>query len=285
MAITLISDSLCDLTEELIKEWDVKILPLSVTFADDDKVYDDGKDITPDMIYKHVDEKKVLPKTSAVTIEKFYNAFKEELDKGNQVFYVGAGSGISSTYQNALAAKEELNSNDIEISDSMTLSTGIGLLVHKARKYIDEGKSLKEIKSLIDNHALNSSVKFSIDIMDYLYLGGRCGGLSRFFGSLLHIHPIIKVVDNKLIVASKPRGKYEKAMDEQIKMFNEDLKHIDTDCLFITHSGPETSKDYEYIYNKLKSKFPEKNIHITRAGSTVSSHCGPRTIGILYLLK
>lgn len=285
MSITLLSDSLCDLSKELIEKLDIKIIPLNVTFADDDKVYEDGIDIDPDMIYEHVKVKNVLPKTSAIPPQKFKEFFEKELEKGNQVFYVGTGSGISSTYQNAMMAKNEIDSDDIMISDSKTLSTGIGLLLFKARKYINEGKSLSEIKELIDKHAENSSVKFSIDIMDYLYMGGRCSGMKFFFGKMLHIHPIIKVIDNKLVVFKKPRGLYEKAMDEQINEFIEEFDNIDQECLFITHSGPTSCKDYEYIYSRIKDKFPNKNIYITRAGSTVSSHCGPKTIGILYLLK
>lgn len=287
MSIVIVTDTLCDLSPELVEKAKIKsLLPLGVKFDGDETEYYDGITITPDEIYARVDKTGTLPKTSAVTTKQFYEAFKKELDEGNEVFYVGAGSGISSTYQNACIAREQFeNKEKIAISDSMTLSTGIGLLILKARKYIDEGKSLNEIKELIDKHALNSSVKFCINRLDYLYKGGRCSTTSFLLGNFVHIHPVIKVVDNKLIVAKKPMGKYEKAMDEQIKEFERDLKKVDLDCVFITHSGPAESKDYEYIYNKLIKYVPEENLHITRAAATVTCHCGPRTIGILYLFK
>lgn len=286
MAISLITDTLCDLSKEL---YDIvkcaAVLPLVVNFKGDEKEYYDGVDITPDEIYKRVEKEKSTPKTAAISVQRFLEAFKKELEKGNQVFYVGTGSGISSTFQNAVLAKNQLNSDDIELSDSKTLSTGIGLLLLKARKYIDEGKNIHEIKELIDKHADNSSVKFCVDVLDYLYKGGRCSTAAFLMGNFLHIHPIIKVVNNKLIVEKKVRGKYEKAMDEQINEFKNDLHKIDMENVFITHSGPSDCKDYEYIKERIEKYVPKGHLHITRAGATVSSHCGPRTIGILYLFK
>lgn len=285
MGITIITDSLNDLTEELLKVVDCKIIPLNVIFPGDDKIYLDGVDITADEIYERVEKSKTLPHTAAITPSIFIQYFKEELDKGNQVFYTGTGSGISSTFQNAVIAKEELDPENklIALTDSKTLSTGIGLLLLKARKAINEGNDLFKVKEIVDSYVDKLSVKFCIDILDYLYKGGRCGALSYLFGKVLHIHPLIKVEDNKLKVAEKPRGKYEKAMDLQIEEFKKDLKYIDMDYLFITHSGPKDCKDYQYIYDRIKDYIPEGHLFVTRAKATVSCHCGPRTIGILYI--
>lgn len=283
--IVLFGDSLCDLSPELAKKFDVKIIPLGVTFKGDETVYKDGISITKEDIFSRVAETGVLPSTSAIPPQDFIEAFKKELDEGNQVLYVAGGSGISSTYRNAILAKAELESDDIYVVDSKNLSNGIALLLVKARKYINEGKSAEEIQTLLEEHVQKLSVKFSVDIMDYLYKGGRCSGVKYLLGKVLHIHPIIKVIDGKLEVVNKPRGIYKKALDAQINEFLEDLPKIDDYCLFITHSCKEEDGDYQYVYEKVSEHFPKENIIINPAGATICSHCGPRSFGILYLFK
>lgn len=283
--IVLFGDSLCDMGPELAKRFDVNIIPLGVTFKGDETVYKDGIDITKDQIFDRVSQNGVLPSTSAVSPQEFIEAFKKEIDQGNQVLYVAGGSDISSTCRNAFLAKTELETDDIVIVDSKNLSNGIALLLIKARKYINEGKNINEIKELLDDHVTRNSVKFSVDIMDYLYKGGRCNGVVYLVGKFLHIHPIIKVTDGKLGVASKPRGAYKKALDEQIAEFMNDLPNIDTDCLFVTHTCKEEDGYYQYVYEKVSEHFPKENIIINEAGATISSHCGPRAFGVLYLLK
>lgn len=281
--ITLFADSLCDLSTELANKFNVKIIPLGVTFKGDDVTYLDGINITKDIIFERVAKDGVLPSTSAIPPQTFIDLFEKELNEGNKVLYIAGGSGISSTCRNAYLAKQELNSDDIYIVDSKNLSNGIALLIIKARKYIDEGKNAAEVKDLVEKHVKKLSVKFSVDIMDYLYKGGRCGGLVYLFGKMLHIHPIIKVNDGKLEVAAKPRGQYKKALDAQIEEFIQDLPNIDDFCLFITHSCKESDGDYQYVYEKVSQHFPKENIIINEAGATICSHCGPRSFGILYI--
>ncbi|MEG1222173.1 MAG: DegV family protein [Bacilli bacterium] len=283
--ITLISDTLCDLTQEMYKTYNIRTVPLSVTFKDNPVLFLDGVDITPDDIYAHVKETGALPMTGAIPPDTYLNIFKDELDKGNDVIYIGVGSGISSSLQNAILASKELDESRIAIVDSQSLSTGIALLVLKARKLIDEGMKLLDIKKTIENLVPLLSVKFSVDGMEYLYKGGRCKGLTFLVGKHLHIHPVIKVTGNKLIVYKKPRGNYEKAMLEMVNEFKKDLPNIDLDCVFITDSGPTDFMGPKFIEKEISQYVPAGNLHFTTAGSTVSSHCGPRTIGILYLLK
>lgn len=283
--IILFADSLCDLGPDLAKKFDVNIIPLGVTFKGDDKTYLDGIEITKDVIFEKVEKDGVLPSTSAIPPQTFIDAFEKEIKEGNEVLYIGGGSGISSTFRNAFLAKQELNSDDIYLVDSKNLSNGIALLLIKARQYINEGKTAEEIKTLIEEHVEKLSVKFSVDIMDYLYKGGRCSGAKYLLGKFLHIHPIIKVIDGKLDVVAKPRGAYKKALDTQINEFLEDLPKIDNYCLFITHSCKESDGDYQYVYEKVSEHFPKENIIVNEAGATICSHCGPRAFGILYLFK
>lgn len=283
--IVLFGDSLCDMSLSLAEKFDVKIIPLGVTFKGDDKTYFDGVDISKEIIFERVTKDGVLPSTSAIPPQTFIEAFEKELKEGNQVLYIAGGSGISSTYRNAWLAKQELNSDDIFIVDSKNLSNGIALLLIKARHYINEGKSAEEIQTLLEEHVNKLSVKFSVDIMDYLYKGGRCSGVKYLLGKFLHIHPIIKVIDGKLEVVQKPRGVYKKALDAQINEFLEDLPNIDNYCLFVTHSCKEEDGDYQYVYEKVSQHFPKENIIVNPAGATICSHCGPRSFGILYLFK
>ena len=151
--IVLYADSLCDMSISLAEKYDVKIIPLGVNFKGDERVYFDGIDITKEEIFRKVDEDGSLPSTSAVPPQTFIEAFEKEIKEGNIVLYIAGGSTISSTYRNAILAKQELNSDNIHIVDSLNLSNGIALLVIKARTYIDEGKSRRsgEVKSAFAN--------------------------------------------------------------------------------------------------------------------------------------
>ncbi len=282
--IIVMSDSTCDLGEELIKKNDIKIVPLHVSFPGEDRDYLDGVNLFPDEIYKKVEEKGNTPKTGARNIGEFIEDFKKYIEDGYDIIYTGIGSGLSSSYNNALLAAKEYPEGRIEIVDSKNLSTGIGLLVLKMCKYRDEGDDVHEIARKVREHAEHVSSKFCIDQLDYLYKGGRCSGMTKLFANLLSIHPIAKVINGKLTVYKVPRGKYVKAVDLQIDEFMKDLPNIDTSNIFITHSGRMDGME-EYIYEKIKNYVDPNNIHITRAGSVISSHCGPKTIGILYILR
>lgn len=282
--VVIIADSTCDLSQELVEKYDIKIVPLHVTFKGDEKDYLDGVTINPEEVYKKVEELGVTPTTGARNVAELINDFKTYVDQGYDVIFTGIGSGLSSTYNNAMIAREEVGADHIEVVDSQNLSTGTGLLVMKMVKYREEGLDVHEIANKVREFVPHVSAKFCIDRLDYLYKGGRCSGMTKMLATLLKIHPVAKVIDNKLTVYRKPRGNYIKAVDEQLNEFYEDLPNMDTDCLFITDSQHMDGED-KYIFDKIKDKFPVENIHFTHAGCVVSSHCGPKTIGILYILK
>ena len=278
--IKIYADSTCDLTKDMINKFDINILPLYVTF--DNQTYTDGIDITSETLYKKVEENKKLPKTSAASVGDFIKLFKKELDLGNDIILFTIGSTLSSTYQNALIAKDDLGSERIVIIDSLNLSTGIGLQVLKACKYRDEGKNIYEIKQEIENLTLKVRSKFAVDSLEYLHKGGRCSGASRLFGTLLQIKPVISVVEGKLEVVAKTKGK-KKALEYMLNDIIENKENVDTDHIMITH----TYADEEAILLKerLIKEFPLANVEITNAGCVIASHCGKGTIGILYILK
>lgn len=279
--VVIVTDSTNDLSEKLIKENNIKVIPLYVSFGDE--IYKDGVEINTDKLYDLVEKYNKIPKTSACSIGDFVTFFKKYLDQGYEVFYMGIGSKLSTTFNSALLAKEELNTDKVQVSDSANLSTGIGLSLLKASKLAREGKTAKEIKEIIDSKIVpNVRSKFAVDSLEYLHKGGRCSGVTRFFGTMARLKPVIKVEDGKLSVAAHPIGK-KKALKFMIEDIVENKENIDLDCVMITHTYAES--DMEYIKKALEEKIPEAHIEITNAGCVISSHCGKGTIGILYILK
>ena len=282
--IRIITDSTCDLSKELIEKYNIRVIPLHVSFPGDDTEYLDGVNINSEQLYDLAAKLNVLPKTGAVNVVEFIKVCEEELAKGNEIFYVGIGSGLSSSYNNACIAREQFPDSKIVVLDGQNLSTGTGLIVIKAARLAKEGKSLEEIKEICEKAVPLVSAKFCIDRLDYLYKGGRCSGMAMIAAHALKIHPVAKVINNKLVVYKKPRGKYENAVEVQIDEFMHDLDNIDKSCVFITHSGRMDGIEKQ-IYEKISPYLDKENLFITEAGCTISSHCGPKTIGILYILK
>ena len=279
--VKIITDSTNDLSKEIIEKLDIEVIPLSVNFKD--ASYLDGIDITTEELYKIVEQKKELPKTSAVPIATFMDVFKKYLDEGYEIVYTGISSFMSSSFNNANMAVQELETDKVFVVDSMNLSTGIGLLVLKACKDRDNGLSAKEIAENMKNNTKLVLSQFAIETMEYLYKGGRCSSVAKIFGSILRIKPIIAVRDGKMHVAAKPLGKMQKALDMMIKQIEEDKDRLDLDHILVTHSLAFESRDY--ILPILKEKFPGVDIIDTVAGCVISSHCGKGTIGILYMVK
>ena len=278
--IVIYSDSTCDLSEKLIKEHDVKILPLYVTF--DQQVYKDKIDITPSELYKKVDETKKLPKTSTASVGDFIELFTKEIENGNDVIMFTIGSSLSSTYQNALIAVDTMNTDRVEIIDSQNLSTGIGLQILKACKFRDEGKDIHEIKKEVSQITPKVVSRFAVESLEYLHKGGRCSGASRLFGTLLQLKPVIIVKDGKMDVDAKTRGK-RKALDYMLNDIIENKDNVDQDYIMVTHTYADD--EAKELQTKIKEVFPNAKVEITDAGCVISSHCGNGTIGILYIKK
>ena len=282
--VMIIADSTCDLNKDYLKENNIVILPLHVSFPGDDKDYLDGVDLDAETVYKKVEEIGNTPKTGAANVNQFIELFQKYIDENYDIIYTGIGSGLSSSYQNAVLASQEFPEGRIEIVDSQNLSTGTGLLVCKMVDFRNEGLDVHQIAEKVSELVPLVSAKFCIDRLDYLHKGGRCSGMTKLFAHLLNLHPVAKVINGKLTVYKTPRGKYRKAVDAQIQEFLEDLPNIDLTRVFVTDSGHMDGED-EYVIQELsKHMDPSKIIH-TIAGCVISSHCGPKTIGILYILK
>lgn len=277
--VKIIVDSTVDLTEEIYKKYDIDVIPLNINFGE--KTYKDGVDIDTPTLFEKVNLIGMLPHTSACSPSSFIECFKKYIDEGMDIIFLGLSSTFSTTYQNAFIAKNEFSKNRIYIIDSKSLSSGTGLLVLKAAKLREEGKSAKEIALQIEKTVPNVVAQFTIEELEYLHKGGRCSGASKIFGHVFHIKPYIKVIDGKMIIYKKPRGPMKVAIDQQLLDVRESLGKIDQSVVIITHSLIDDDL-LEYTKNELGKIVDPNSIIVTTAGCVISAHCGKGCIGILY---
>ncbi|MFA5421352.1 MAG: DegV family protein [Bacilli bacterium] len=280
--VAIFVDSTTDLNPEHYKQYDINVVPLLVNIVG--KAYKDGQEINSELLYKLVAEHGELPTTAAVPPFAFVEAFKPYIEKGYDIFYVGIGAKLSATLQSVILAAQEFPEGRIFYSDSNNLSSGSGLLALKAADYRDQGKSAAEIKVLIDELAAKVNSLFAIETLDYLHKGGRCSGTAKVLGKLFHIHPIIKVVDGKLIVYKKPRGKMTSALDELAAELKGHLPNVDLTRVMVTHAGVD-QPNLDYLVKKVGGLVDPSIVVVTHAGAVISSHCGYGTIGVLYIRK
>ena len=278
--IIIASDSTCDLSPELIEKYNINILPLGVTLGD--KTYTDGVDNNPDMIYENYEKNGTLPKTSAVNIAQYEEFFEEKTKEGYSIVFFTISAEMSSTFSNARLVAEDYD--NVYAVDTRNLSTGGGLLVLTAAQLAEEGKSAKEIAEACSALAPNVDASFVIDSLEFLYKGGRCSAVAKVGATVLGLKPCITVKDGKMGVGKKYRGKFGAVLPQYISDRVGDASDIYTDKIFVTHAGcdPEIINS---CVNKVKELAPDANVMITRAGCTVSSHCGRNTLGVLFIRK
>lgn len=279
--VAIITDSTCDLSKEIIESRNIKVLPLYVRFGED--TYRDGIDITTDRLYELVEQKNEIPKTSAVSPGDFIEAFEPLIKDGYDIIYTGIGSSLSGTFQSAHIASIEFPENRIYLVDSKNLSTGIGLLVLKACDLRDQGLSASDIKDRLLEIVPKVRSQFAVKTLDYLHKGGRASGTAKLLGTMLRIKPIIQVRDGKMDVYTKTMGKMSRALDVMLTDYINLGEQIDLDYVMITHS--QAGKHVDYMSEIVNQKLKPNKLFVTEAGCVISSHCGPGTIGILYIVK
>lgn len=282
--IILTADSTCDLTPELKACYNVEgTTPLHIVLRE--KSYEDGVNITPPEIYKNFEATGILPKTAAVNVGEYVDFFRPIVERGDSVIHINLGSALSSSYQNACTAAAELG--NVYPVDSCNLSTGTAHIVIEAAKLIEQGMEAPEIAEKLKELTKKVHSSFVVDKLDYLRAGGRCSTLAMLGANLLRIKPSIYVDNNKdgsMTVGKKYRGKLENVLlqyvDEQLSAY----ENIRKDKIFITHGG--IGEEYiKIVYDHLKSRDYFENIYVTTASCTISSHCGPGTLGILFMTE
>lgn len=280
-AVTIIADTTCDLSFELKAKYQIKTFPLHIHLGD--KEYSDGIDISPDDIYRWSDENKATPKTSAVSPAEAEDVLKEALTEAESVVCFCISDQMSSTGNVLRMAAQELEAEDrIFVIDSKSLSTGIGLMIIEAAILAEQGANATDIVAYIEKIKPRVRASFVVDTLTYLHRGGRCSGLAALAGGALKLHPLISVVDGKMQPGKKYRGKMSRVLIDYVKDMEEELRFAEEDRVFITHSGCD-EEIIDAVKEELENMGFFKEILITRAGSVITSHCGPGTLGVLFI--
>ena len=280
MNIKVTSDSTCDLSPELLSQYDITLVPLSV--IKDGQAYRDGVDINPEVIFRHVDAGGALCSTSAVNVDSYRNLFGELSPKYDAVIHITIGSLFSACYQNATIAAA--NYPNVHVVDSMNLSTGQGHLVIETAQLAAQGLGAMEICSQLNAMRGRVSASFIMDRLDYMQKGGRCSAVTLLGSKLLKIKPCIAVRDGAMGVTEKYRGKFDKCVEKYVKDLLKDRKDLRLDRVFITHT-PVPDGAVEAAREAIRKYAEFQNIYETTAGCTVSCHCGPGTLGVLFITK
>lgn len=279
--VKIISDSTCDLSPELIAKYDIDILPLHILLGEDE--YKDGKTITPDQIYSWSDAHKTTPKTSAPALSETIELFRPYVEEKREIVCFSISNSMSSSSNVMQLAAEELDAQDlITVIDSANLSTGIGLLVVEAAILAQQNKTAAEISVAIESLKPSVRASFVVDTLTYLHRGGRCNAVAAMAGSILKLHPKIVVEHGAMKPTKKYRGKIDSVILSYVKDMEPDLKHARPDRVFITHSGCDPTT-IAAVRTYLESLGVFHEILETRAGGVISSHCGPGTLGVLFI--
>lgn len=280
MNIKITSDSTCDLSKELIEKHNITLVPLTVIKGGN--AFKDGVDITPADIFAHVAAGNELCSTTAMNVGEYDEWFSKFSSEYDGILHINLSSGLSSSYQNACLAAEEFE--NVRVVDSLNLSTGQGLIVLKACELAQTCDSLDELHKQVQEYASKIESSFVIDQLAYMVKGGRCSSAAALGANLLNLKPCIEVKDGKLTVVKKYRGNYTKCLTNYVKdrLCNRD--DIDTETLFITHTPVEDAA-LNAVKDTVNTIGKFKTVYETDAGCTVSCHCGPGTLGVLFVRK
>lgn len=277
MKVTIITDSTCDISPEILSEKGVRFAPLKVLFQDGE--YIDKIDLTNAEFYSKMKNSEVLPTTSQVNPNEFHEIFVDELQKGNKILGVFISAELSGTYQSAAIAKDMIGSDDIYLVDSKTTSFGLGLIVNKLLEYLDQNMEMDEILTRISEKINNTQLYGMLDTLENLKKGGRLSSGSAIIGKMLNLKPIIETKDGLVGVASKARGSKKGLgwMIEQLQTAYPDghIKEIG-----LAHANaPEKMEEFKKM---ILAKFEIDQIFESEIGSVVGTHAGEGAVGLVY---
>jgi len=281
MKVKIIADSTCDLTKELLEKHDIQIVPLYVTMGGE--TFQDGVNVTAEDLYAYVDRTGTIPKTAAASVADFTEVFRPYAEEGRPVVFIGISSDLSGTVQNAVTAAAEFPGAEIYPVDSLNLSTGIGLLVMHAAEMAEAGASAAAIAEDLKRLVPLSRASFLVNTLNYLHKGGRCTSLQLLGASMMKLKPMLQVKGGKILNTGKFRGNIGKALRQYAK-FVIDQQPVDTRRVFVTHTRMPGDEAQE-IVELVKSLGIFDEVIETMAGSVISCHCGPGTLGVLFFAK
>ena len=280
MKIKILSDSTCDLSKALVEENDIALVPLTV--IKNDEQFKDGVTITPDVIFSHVAAGGSLCTTSANAVGEYQEYFEKYAPEYDGVIHINIGSGFSSCYQNACLAAEDFP--NVRVIDSQNLSTGQGLVVLEAVRLAKEATDLDELANALRAFTERVEASFLLSRLDYMVKGGRCSSAAALGANLLNLKPCIEVKGGKMSVVKKYRGNFDKCLPMYVRDRLADRDDLTRDILFVTKT-PVSDDAYAAVMNAVNQYGNFKTTYETNAGCTVSCHCGPGTLGVLFVRK
>ena len=277
-SVVITSDSTCDLSQELLDRYDIPVIPLTITLGED--TFLDGSNFTPLDMYARNKQDGTLPKTSAPSVQEFLDFFSQFTEKGCEVVHLDISSELSNTYNAACMAAEELG--HVHVVDSRMLSTGVGLLAIEGAECRDRGMGAQEIAEHLRGLTGKVQTSFVLDTLQFMWKGGRCSAVSALGANLLSLKPGLEMKDGKLGVYKKYRGNIKNVYKQYVKERLQG-RRVRPGHVFITESGEVDDAVLEEIFALVRETIPVQEIHHTLAGCTVSTHCGPKTLGILFI--
>lgn len=280
MNIKILSDSTCDLSQELLDQNNISLVPL--TIIKEGEAFVDGVSITPSDIFNHVATGGDLCSTTATNMGEYAEWFEKYAGDYDGVLHINIGSNFSSCYQNACLAAEDFE--NVRVVDSQNLSTGQGLVVLKACELAKTCQSLDELHQQLQEFTEKVEASFLLDQLKYMVKGGRCSSVAALGANLLNLKPCIEVKNGKMGVVKKYRGNYAKSLAAYVKDRIANREDLDRSTLFVTRT-PVTDECLEAVKQAVDTYADFKNIYWTEAGCTVSCHCGPGTLGVLFVRK
>lgn len=280
MNIKILSDSTCDLSPELVQKFDISIIPLTV--IKNGESFFDNVTITPKDIFAHVAAGGDLCSTTATNVGEYIEQFEKYASDYDGIIHIGLGSGFSSSYQNACLAAEDFE--NVRVVDSKNLSTGQGLVVLKACELAQTCDNIDTLQQMLQEFTDKVEASFLLDQLQYMVKGGRCSGAAALGANLLNLKPCIEVRDGKMSVVKKYRGNYAKTLASYIKERLSGRDDLDKGTLFITNT-PISDECMDSVKAAVAEYADFENIYWTEAGSTISCHCGPGTLGVLFVRK
>lgn len=280
MKIKIISDSTCDLSTELLEKYDITLTPLTV--IKDGEAFSDGVTITPSQIFDHVAAGGDLCSTTAINVGEYIQWFEKFSNDYDGILHINIGSAFSCCYQNACLAAEDFD--NVRVVDSQNLSTGQGLVVLKACELAQTCQNLDELQEQVQAFASRVEASFLLDQLKYMVKGGRCSSAAALGANLLNLKPCIEVKDGKMSVVKKYRGNYSKCLAAYVKDRLANRTDIDKSILFVTRTPVDTECE-KSVQDAIDTYADFDSIYWTDAGCTVSCHCGPGTLGVLFVRK
>ena len=278
--VVITADTTCDLSDELKTRFDIRTIPLTIQLGDD--CYLDGVDFRAEDIYTRYHADGTLPKTAAPGIQQFTDFFTEILDTGAEIVHLDISSELSGSFNNACIAASELEG--VYTVDSRSLCTGVGLLAIEGAECAQRGMSAADIAGHLRDMVDKVDTSFVLDTLEFMWKGGRCSGVTALGANLLHLKPGLEMRDGKLSVYKKYRGNIQ-SVDRQYTKERLASAEIRPGHVFVTDSGDVPEETIRELMDMVREAVPGAEVHSAKAGCTITSHCGPKTLGVLFLKK